>query len=138
MSNERVVKQLLRNALYTHSKQHPAPWEAQVPTKMGWIDEPPHLVLEEILKTDIKGITPALIQAKRRIGQRMVGIYLGVYALYVAIHVFFPAVPGIPCSGVSLGLIGGVAMMLFAVLMALTYHLLCSRAEKRLAPLLKS
>ncbi|MFN2257950.1 MAG: DUF485 domain-containing protein [Desulfuromonadaceae bacterium] len=86
------------------------------------------------MRTDIKGITPELIQAKRRIGQKMVGIYLGVYALFVAIHVFSPAVPGLPCWGVSLGLIGGVAMMFFALLMALVYHLLCTRAEKRLAP----
>jgi len=86
------------------------------------------------LRTDIKGITPELIRAKRRIGQRMVGVYLGVYALFVALHVFTPTVPGIPSMGVSLGLIGGVAMMIFAVLMALVYHLLCTRAEKRLAP----
>ncbi|MFO7832037.1 MAG: DUF485 domain-containing protein [Desulfuromonadaceae bacterium] len=86
------------------------------------------------MKTDIQGITPELIQAKRRIGQKMVGIYLGVYALFVAIHVFYPAVPGISCGGVSLGLIGGVAMMIFAVLMALVYHQLCTRAEQRLAP----
>lgn len=86
------------------------------------------------MRTDIKGITPELIQAKRRIGQKMVGVYLGVYALFVALHVFFPSVPGIACGGVSLGLIGGVAMMVFAVLMALGYHLLCTQAEKRLAP----
>ena len=87
-----------------------------------------------MLRTDIKGITPELIQAKRRIGQKMVGVYLGVYALFVAVHVFSPDVPGLPCGGVSLGLIGGVTMMLFAVLMALVYHLLCTRVEKRLAP----
>lgn len=90
--------------------------------------------LEERLRSDIKGITPELIQAKRRIGQRMVGVYLGVYALFVALHIFSPSVPGTPWGGISLGLIGGVAMMIFAVLMALIYHLLCTLAEKRLAP----
>jgi uncharacterized membrane protein (DUF485 family) len=87
---------------------------------------------EEILRTDIKRITPELIQAKRRVGQRMVAIYLGVYTLFVGLHVFSPALPAAPCAGVSLGLIGGVVMMIFAVVMALAYHLLCTRAEKRL------
>lgn len=84
------------------------------------------------MRADIRGITPELIQAKRRIGQRMVAVYLGVYALFVMVHVFFPAVPAIPCGGVSAGLVGGVALMFFAVLMALTYHVLCTRVEKRL------
>ncbi len=84
------------------------------------------------MRSDIKGITPELIQAKRRIGQSMVGVYLGVYALFVMLHVLFPAVLGIPCGGVSVGLVAGVALMLFAVLMALVYHVLCTRVEKRL------
>jgi uncharacterized membrane protein (DUF485 family) len=99
-----------------------------------WREQSAEQAQEEILRTDIKGITPELIRAKRRIGQKMVGVYLGVYALFVALHVFSPGVPGLPCGGVSLGLIAGVVMMLFAVLMALIYHLLCTRAEKRLAP----
>ncbi len=89
-------------------------------------------VREELLRSDIKGITPELIQAKRRISQKMVALYLGAYALFVMLHVFFPEMLGSPCCGVSVGLVGGVALMLFAVLMALTYHVLCTRVERRL------
>ncbi|MDD2557483.1 MAG: DUF485 domain-containing protein [Desulfuromonadaceae bacterium] len=84
------------------------------------------------MRADIRNITPEMILTKRRIGQKMVAVYLGVYALFVMLHVFFPEVPGIPIAGVSAGLVGGVALMLFAVLMALTYHVLCTRVEKRL------
>jgi len=84
------------------------------------------------LRSDIKSITPELIRAKRRIGLRMVTVYLGVYSLFVMLHVVFPEVPGSPCFGVSAGLVGGVALMFFAVLMALVYHVLCTKVEKRL------
>lgn len=84
------------------------------------------------MRADIRGISPELIRAKRRIGQRMVLIYLAVYAFFVGVHVLWPQVPESPCAGLSVGLVAGVLMMAFAVLMALAYHLLCNRAESRL------
>lgn len=74
-----------------------------------------------------------LFRAKLQLGIRLLLCFVCVYALFVSLHVFAPALLAIPVAGVGLGLILGVGLIASTAAMALVFHLLSSRLERSFA-----
>lgn len=72
-----------------------------------------------------------LVQAKTRMGLRMVALYGLLYGAFVLLHIFWPQLPARQLAGLSLGLLLGLVLLLVSLLLALLYHVLCCRLERR-------
>lgn len=69
---------------------------------------------------------------KTRLGLRMFAIYGVVYAGFVIINAFRPGLMSMDVGGLNLAIVYGFGLIVFAVILALIYHTLCSSAEARL------
>lgn len=71
---------------------------------------------------------------KTRVGNSMFMLYALIYAGFVAIGVSRPAWMGVRVAwGLNLAVCYGFFLILFALLLALTYNRMCSRKEQELA-----
>jgi uncharacterized membrane protein (DUF485 family) len=70
---------------------------------------------------------------KTRVGLVLFAIYGLIYAGFVAINTFFPAVMGaIVFAGLNLAVVYGFGLIFLAIIMGLIYNLICTRAEDRM------
>jgi uncharacterized membrane protein (DUF485 family) len=69
---------------------------------------------------------------KSRIGIWMFLIYTIVYAGFIMINVIKPEIMGLDVGSATLAVVYGVGLIVFAILLALIYNHLCTRAEERM------
>lgn len=74
-----------------------------------------------------------LFEAKLRLGRRLLLCFVAVYFLFVTLHVLSHDWLALPVAGVNLGLFLGVALLVVAVVVAVAFHLLSCRLERKFA-----
>ncbi|MEI6132349.1 MAG: DUF485 domain-containing protein [Bacillota bacterium] len=70
-------------------------------------------------------------QYKSRLGIVMFCIYLVVYAGFIIINVFEPTLMKTDVGSLNLAIVYGFGLIAFAVVLAVIYNHLCTRAEKK-------
>lgn len=68
---------------------------------------------------------------KRRLGLSMFLLYSIIYAAFVAINSIWPGVMEIPVGSLNLAVFYGFALIVVALVLAVIYNALSSRAEER-------
>jgi len=71
------------------------------------------------------------IDYKSRLGVIMFCIYTVVYAGFIFINVFEPKMMKIDIGSLNLAIVYGFGLIAFAVLLAVIYNHLCTRAERK-------
>jgi uncharacterized membrane protein (DUF485 family) len=69
---------------------------------------------------------------KNRLGVRMFIFYSLLFCGFIAIIFYNPALMGIEIKGLNLAIVYGVGLIVLAILQALYYDHLCSKAENGL------
>lgn len=76
--------------------------------------------------------TDHAIEYKRRIGAYMFALYGFIYAGFVAINIVKPVLmEKIILGGLNLAVIYGFGLIIFALILALIYNLMCAKEENR-------
>ncbi len=85
------------------------------------------------------GVPPPRVESnlaagyKSRLGIRMFILYALFYAGFVIINTFDPKLMGREVLGQTFAVVYGFGLIIFALILALIYNALCSRAEDRMA-----
>jgi uncharacterized membrane protein (DUF485 family) len=73
------------------------------------------------------------IAYKTRLGVILFFVYLFVYAGFVFIGVFYPALMGVSAlAGLNLAFVYGMGLIVLAIIMGLVYNYFCTRHEDRM------
>jgi len=68
---------------------------------------------------------------KARLGLIMFFIYVVIYGGFILINVTYPRLMKLDVGNLNLAIVYGFALIFIAIILAVIYNILCSRAEKK-------
>lgn len=69
---------------------------------------------------------------KSRIGLSMFALYTSVYAIFVLINSITPKMMGVPLVGLNIAIVYGFGLIVFALILAFIYNIMCTNMEEKL------
>lgn len=75
----------------------------------------------------------ASLGLKNLVGMWFFCIYSIVYAGFIGINVFYPELMGVDVGSLNVAIVYGFGLIIFALLLALAYNHICSKAEEMFA-----
>ncbi|MDO8685567.1 MAG: DUF485 domain-containing protein [Clostridiales bacterium] len=69
---------------------------------------------------------------KSKVGLRMFFVYLAIYAGFILINVIDPNLMATDVGSMNLAIVYGFGLIILAIVLAIVYNGICTRAEERL------